>query len=35
MNYRDQSGRVWYLVKVTHDNDVTDRTGAVYTKNDT
>ena len=34
MNCCDQTGRVWYVSKMTQDNDVIDHTIVVYVEND-
>ena len=34
LNYQDLSDRVWSMRKTRQDNDVTDRTGVIYVKND-
>ena len=35
LNHHDQSDKVSSMIKIRHDNDVIDYTGAVYTKNNT
>ena len=27
--------KVWFMTKMTHDNDVIDRTGVIYAENET
>ena len=34
LNYRDQLTRVSYVTKTRKENDMTNRIGVVYTKND-
>ena len=35
LNYRDLSNQVWPMMKTRQDNDVTNRTGMIYTENNT
>lgn len=35
LSYYDQSDRVQYIMKTKQNNDITDRTGTIYAKNDT
>ena len=35
LNYHDQMNQVLFVTKTRHENDVTDHTCAIYTKNDT
>ena len=35
LNYHGQSDKVWFIMKMRYDNDVTNRIGAVYTENET
>ena len=33
LSYRDRLDQVWSMMKTSHDNDVTNRIGLVYAKN--
>ena len=35
LNYQDLSNWVWSVMKTKQDNDMTDRTGVIYAKNET
>ena len=35
LNFRDRSDWVWFLTKTIQNNDVIDRTDAIYDKNET
>ena len=34
LSYGDQTDRVWYMTKTSQDNNIGERIGAVYVKND-